>query len=365
MNKRERYSNEIPVSELIGNIVETFRFLLSRWVLILLSAIVFGLLGVFYAWVQKPLYLAELSFVTENDKGSELGMYAGIAAQFGIDIGSGSGGAFEGDNLIELLRSRNLIEKTLLSTTPSTPNVLLIDQYLTNNKIRATSSKDTVLHNVHFEENDNNNTRVEDSILFKVYQGIAKSQLDINRLDKKLNLITITMKDNNETFAKEFVEKLTQNVIQYYTDYKSRKSRQNVEILQKQTDSVRSMLFGSISDVAAINDLNVNPVRQSVKTGSQRKQVDVQANAALYGELLKNLELSKIVLRKETPLIQVIDAPKYPLKIKKLGRLLAGVIFSFVGVSFVVLFLIVKRGFSGILGQLEKGRNTAQLTLKN
>jgi uncharacterized protein involved in exopolysaccharide biosynthesis len=344
---KERSSNEIPVSELLRNLADTLRFLTGKWLLILVTGVLLGLVGVLYAWLQKPDYIAQLTFVTENDKGSELGMYAGIAAQFGIDIGSGSGGAFEGDNLIELLKSRNLVEKTLLSSTPSSRN-LLIERYLKNHDFRLKRLEDGSVPVVHFDENGNN-SRVEDSILYKVYENIVKTQLEIERVDKKLNLISITMKDSDEPFAKEFTEKLSQNVIQYYTDYKSKRSRQNVQVLQKQTDSVRSMLFGNISEVAAMNDLNVNPIRQSVKTGSQRKQIDVQVNGALYGELLKNLELSKIVLRKETPLIQIIDAPKYPLKKKKLGRLLGGFIFSFAGVFLLVIVLIVRRSLSGSL----------------
>src|SRR4051794_39502520 len=121
---KERSSNEIPVSELLGNLADTFRFLTGKWLLILVTGVLLGLAGVLYAWLQKPDYIAQLTFVTENDKGSELGMYAGIAAQFGIDLGSGNGGAFEGDNLIELLKSRNLVEKTLLSSTPSSRALL-------------------------------------------------------------------------------------------------------------------------------------------------------------------------------------------------------------------------------------------------
>jgi hypothetical protein len=295
--------------------------------------------------MQKPVYFGEMTFVTENDKSSEMGLYAGIAAQFGFDISGGGGGAFEGDNLIELLKSRRLVETTLLSSTAEKSNVLLIDRYLDNNRMRVGWSKDPVLKNIHFQQNPLLNSRIEDSILLKVYDQIVKRQLDITRVDKKLNLVSLTMKDGAEDFAKEFIEKLTENAISFYVSYKSKKAQQNVLVLQRQTDSVRNMLFGNISEVAAINDLNVNPIRQSVRIGSQRKQVDVQVNAALYGELLKNLELSKLALRKETPLIQIIDTPQYPLRKKKLGRLLGGVIFSFVGTSLMITFLLIQRWY--------------------
>jgi hypothetical protein len=50
-----------------------------------------------------------------------------------------------------------------------------------------------------------------------------------------------------------------------------------------------------------------------------RKQIDIQTSGIIYGEALKNLALAKVVLQKETPLIQLIDKPVYPLKKGNLG----------------------------------------------
>lgn len=322
----------------------TVAYLLKKWVVLLVAGCIGGVIGITIAWLQKPTYIAEMRFVTEEDEAGALGMYAGIAAQFGIDIGAGGGGAFEGENLIELLKSRTLIEKTLL--TPSTTAKgapLMINLYLENHGIDKQLRKDTALRNVRFESNATNSDRKRDSIIGKVYKQMIKGDLDISKKDKKLNIITLVLRDDNEYFAKRFVELLAANAISYYTNYKSKKSRINVEILQHQTDSVKRILFGNISEVAAINDLNVNPIRQTVRAGSQRKQVDVQANAALYGELVKNLELSKIALRRETPLIQIIDAPKFPLEKKKLGRLLTGMIFAFLAGLITAAILLFKR----------------------
>ncbi|MDD3196201.1 MAG: hypothetical protein PHU68_10455 [Paludibacter sp.] len=43
--------------------------------------------------------------------------------------------------------------------------------------------------------------------------------------------------------------------------------------------------------------------------------------AAVYGEVLKNLETLKLDLARETPLVQIIDTPRYPLKKDKLGKI--------------------------------------------
>src|SRR5690606_34377321 len=94
---------------------------------------------------------------------------------------------------------------------------------------------------------------------------------------------------------------------------------------------------------------NANPAMAMLRVPSQRRQVDVQASAAIYQEVVKNLELSKIALRKETPLIQVIDEPILPLKKEKLGKakglILGGIIAGFL----TVMFLLGKRVYRNIL----------------
>jgi hypothetical protein len=114
------------------------------------------------------------------------------------------------------------------------------------------------------------------------------------------------------------------NVINYYASYKTGRSKANVAIIKHQTDSVRERLYGGISTIADMNDLNINPIRQKSKSGIQIKQSELQVNSVLYAELLKNLEIAELTLKKDTPLIQIVDKPELPLKNKRLGKVLAG-----------------------------------------
>lgn len=117
-NNSEQFDNdEISLKELVLKIKEWYQFLLTKWKLIILAAIIGGLIGFTYAYFQKPTYKAVLTFAMEEEKsgGGGLGGALGLASQFGIDLGSSGGGAFSGANLIELMKSRKLVEKTLLS----------------------------------------------------------------------------------------------------------------------------------------------------------------------------------------------------------------------------------------------------------
>ena len=50
----------------------------------------------------------------------------------------------------------------------------------------------------------------------------------------------------------------------------------------------------------------------------QKALVDVQANGAIYQEIVTQLELAKVTHRNKTPLIQIIDKPTLPLENSRL-----------------------------------------------
>lgn len=337
---------EISFNDIFRSANTWATYLLSKWLVLLISAILFGAAGIFYAWLQKPVYTSELTFVSENESSSAIGGYAGIAAQFGLDL-SNKGSAFEGDNLMQIMHSRRVIEKTLF--TPVLINnteQLLINYWIDVTKMRKGWEKEDKYKDVVFTTATKPYSRIRDSVLKAICEEVGKD-LEIGEVEKKSDVTTVKMKSSDELFAKVFVEKLMTNVISYYTEYKIGKTKQNVSIIQKQTDSVRNLISGNIVDIALSNDLNVNPTRQIVRTGVQRKQVDAQVNGALYTELVKNLELSKITLRKETPLVHIIDTPMLPLEKKKMGRLKGAILFAFAGFFLTVICLVFAKVLAG------------------
>jgi len=68
--------------------------------------------------------------------------------------------------------------------------------------------------------------------------------------------------------------------------------------------------------------------------------VDGQANTAILTELVKQSELAKVTLRKETPLIQILHSPILPLKKEKFGMAKGFMLRNFIAVFFIALGLI-------------------------
>ncbi len=349
MEKQSNVNDEISLREIIQKIGEWKEYILSKWKIILFAGIIGAALGLTYSLIKKPTYTAALTFALEDEKsGGGLGGALGLASSFGFDIGGGGGGMFSGSNLTELFKSRIMIEQTLLSSITVNGKVIsLAEMYIQNNKWRKVWGDNPKFKNIQFLPDRKRKyfTRVHDSILGVIYENLSKTSLSIAQKDKKVSIISMEVASEDELFSLSFCEALARQVSKFYVETKSKKARMNMDILQHQVDSVRAELNGAITGVAVANDntFNLNPALNVRRAPSARKQVDVQANTAILTELVKQSELAKVTLRKETPLIQVIDRPILPLPKERFGKAKGLLIGGFLAGFLTVLGLIVRR----------------------
>jgi uncharacterized protein involved in exopolysaccharide biosynthesis len=187
-------SDEISLKELIEKIKEWVGFLKTKWKLIIAISAIGGMIGFVYASFQKPTYKAVMTFVLDDAQGGG-GMSGamGLASTFGIDLGGGgSGGMFTSSNILELMKSRLVIEKTLLNAVPYSNNgkpetISLAEYYIRTNELRDKWSKKPALANIQFAPTTDrsNYTLQQDSILQTISAAIIKNNLTIAQKDKK------------------------------------------------------------------------------------------------------------------------------------------------------------------------------------
>lgn len=342
--------DEISFKEVVLKIKSWITFLKSKWKIIFLAGFVGGLLGLTFALFEKPSYKAVLTFAMEDDKGSGgggLGSALGLASSFGIDLGgAGGGGAFAASNITELMKSHLLIEKVLLDPILVNGKIIsMADYYIKINELDKKWGKSTLLRNIVFLPNLNryDYTLQQDSILKIIYKEIFENEnVSIYQKDKKVSILTIEVKSNDEIFSKLFSEYLAKETSNFYIETKSKKARINVEVLQRQVDSVKNSLNFAINGVATEVDnvYNMNPALNIKAAPSKKRQIDVQANTAILTNLAVQLELAKITLRKETPLIQLIDHPTLPLEKIKFGKL-KSIIFGTLSSCILFIFYLI------------------------
>ncbi|HVX52047.1 MAG TPA: hypothetical protein VHB48_17950, partial [Chitinophagaceae bacterium] len=235
-------SDEILLSEAITRFRALFRYLFSKWPIIFGIAFSGGVLGITFAWFQTLQYRATLSFSMEDDRSSG-GSLAGLAAQFGLDLGS-SGSAFSGENIMPLLQSNKITEATLLSKVNIRgKQQSLLNYYCDVFDVYKDLSKSNVkeLRDLRFPENQAPSTysRMQDSMLQLIMGGISKTIVKVKKPDTRINLYTITCTSPDETFSFEYCRQLIKQAGDYYIQTKTQRSAQIVNILQQRSDSLR------------------------------------------------------------------------------------------------------------------------------
>lgn len=355
----EQNKNEISVQEMIFKFKGWSRYILSYWKVILVAGILGSVSGIAYAIFTDSEYTAKTTFVLEEDAMGGgmggLGQMAGIAAMVGIDIGGSSNGLFQGENITALYKSRLMLEKTLLTrAVMNGEEQLLIDRYVDITGLRKKWARKSKYAGLKFTQTTGRpETRLADSLMGEVIEDINKKYLSVGKPDKKLNVISVAFTAEDEEFAKVFNKTIVSTVNEFYIQTKTKKSLDNIKVLQHQTDSVKAVMNGAISSAARVVDVtpNLNITRSSQRTAPvQRSQFNAEANKAILTELVKNLELSKMNFLKDKPLIQVIDEPLFPIKNEKPGKI-AMSIFGFVLATILVVFVLI---FKRIFRQLNE-----------
>ncbi len=304
----------IVLGDVIESIKRFFSYLRSQVILIALCAVVGLVLPLIYRALQKPAYAASTTFILE-EKSAGGGGLAGIASQVGLDLGSlGSGSSlFTGDNILDIIKSRVIIEKVLLTPISGNAGKTLADLYLgfsgLGERLPAPVSfailSDSVVAPVH--------SVYQDSVLYVMYEQIAKKNVSVDRLNKKGSIFKIVTVSQNQVFSKNFAERLLKETTTYYVNVKTSSALANVKRLQARGDSLLRVLNAKSYNAASFQILDPNVAFKSMSVPAEVSSRDKSIVFSIYAEVTKNLEMSRIALVSQTPVIQLLDVPKFPL----------------------------------------------------
>jgi hypothetical protein len=326
----------VTITEMWRSSVALFRFLASKWWVLVIAGFLGGITGFLIAYFEKPRYESHLTFALDDGAGGLDGAIS-LAAEFGFNIG-GSKNIFEGDNILSLLTSRRIVERVLLSVDTLNGKPITMADYLTKisrDSTKKSTKKPTLkelrLSKVSFPAGQPRESfsYLQDSVLLNLYKKLVlNGGLAVGKPDKKLNLYEVSVVSPDERFSKVFTDKLIKEATDFYVELKTRKSKSTLQILESRVRDTRGALSGAISSRAGIQDNNLNPAFQEAQASVQEKQVDISAYGAAYGELYKNLELARYQYLKDIPLLQVIDPADYPMKRIKKGKAFTAVLFA-------------------------------------
>jgi uncharacterized protein involved in exopolysaccharide biosynthesis len=328
--------NKITTQSIFAFIKE----LLSKWWLFLIVGALAGLAGVWYASNQKITYKSHLTFALD-DGGNGVNGFMSIASQFGIDVGSGKD-IFSGDNILQIMRSRRMIENALLSvdTFQNKPYTFIEYYFKITNRYKNPKSSD-----VHFPVGVQRGklTYQQDSVLYHTYKNFSESNLTTDIPDRKYSIYAVSVVSPNEKFTKDFTDRIVQQTNNYYTEIRTKKAKETLEVLQQRVAQMKGNLNSSIGSKAQIQDININPAFSEAEVPIEKQQANIEVYGAAYTELFKNLELARFQYLNEIPLMQIIDEANYPMEKIKVGKLKTAIIWAFAAGLLLIFIFWIRR----------------------
>jgi len=252
---------------------------------------------------------------------------------------------FQIDNIQELYRSNNMLKQALLEeVTINGKSQKLVDYFAKAQKLEEKWAKKKV-YLKDFYKDKKQYTRLQDSVLKEAIKLIKKDFLIVGKPNRNTSILNVGFKHKDEVFAKIFNEVLVNKVNSFYYKTQTKKTAFNLNVLQVQTDSVKHLLDLSFLELAEIdqNIPNLNPLAKTAKVPYQKAMANLQANQAIYLEVVKQLELAKVAHRNKTPLIQIIDKPSFPLENNRWTFFNTFIFGVFGGGTLIVLLLSLQR----------------------
>lgn len=284
--------------------------LLKGWKFTLVAAAACSLLALSGLVLVPTKHKAELLIAVEEGESSG---WQNLLAQFGLDVGGlNPGGIFEGESLVKLFTTRYLVERTLLDKmqSPEGDSVLLANYLFPYTEM----AQNEEIAEIRFTSDRSNYTELQDSVLLELKNHVVEDLLDVYKPDKKLSLIQIGVKHEDKYFAQALANVLVKNTLDFFLESITEKARGNLMVLRYQRDSAQKELNNALVANAKASDDVVNPLFQSGQISQYQTLVNLQVANALYVEIAKNLTLAEIGLRKQTPLIKVVERPDFPLE---------------------------------------------------
>jgi hypothetical protein len=332
-------------SHLISKIKTYVAYLRIKLTLIVAITALGALLGVSYVTIKPLKFTARSSFVVEDSKSlGGSGLMGAISGQLGPELLGALGGSnlLSGENIIELAKSRSLLRKTFLTSYDGS-NLSLADRYATSLKLKEDwLDSRKVGISIDFSLNKKKYSRLEDSLLNTLIDRVIKKDIEVYKPDRRLSLFEMNITMRDEQLASLFCKRLLNMTSDLYINAKTKRIKGNISRLQHLADSLQRYANQRVRSTAQsnFNMLDLNPQYYDQEVASTINTREEGLSSMIYGEVLKNLEISKASLLQETPTIQLVDTPETPLP-SNLIEWYEGLLYGLIGGLFGSIFLLV------------------------
>lgn len=165
----------------------------------------------------------------------------------------------------------------------------------------------------------------------------------VTAFDRKTGIITINTKMPDPVVAATVARLSVEYLKEYVTNYRTDKARKQLAFLQKQVNEAKARYQSSEAALASYRDRNGFLVMNSAKITEQRLQSEFMLAQNVYNGLVQQYEQAKIRVEEETPVFQMLEPAKIPLKRSEPKRIAIFIVFTFIGIILSLIKGIVQK----------------------
>lgn len=355
MTEHPNQNQGVSIKDLILKIKEFWFEAWRNWWIIALFILVVLAFQVYQVFTQKAYYPSQLTFmVNEQEGGGGLGAMAGVLGNFGL----GRGGDFNLEKMLELSKSRKIIQNVLLSKG----QMYNREDYYANHLINLYEyheewAEDTTgLNGFLFTNSDPSNfSRAENKALMALHTRVIGNRdrgidpLLNSSVSENTGIMTLKLVSLSEDFSIGFLRAVYENLSDFYVNKTIEKQQHTYDAVKSKADSLKTELSSAEYSLANFLDRNRGLYNKKDQLNQLRLEAKVKYLAAAWATVEEQKEVAEFSLRDRTPVVQVIDLPIAPIKPVKKSLIMAGIISILLGTFLGLLLIIGRRVYKDIM----------------
>ena len=332
------------------NLIEVIRLLITDKKKVGIYSCVAGVIGVLLAFGTPKIYKSTVILAPEESSSSFSGSISSIAAMVGMNMKIGqTGDALYTEIYPDLMESTGFIVGLfpVTVTKNKTGETFSYLEYIQKHQkmgildypsagivmlTEALSSKEPT--GPGHKPNPKHLTKKEDEAAKAIKGNINCS------VDKKTNVITIVVTDQDPQIAATVADSVQVHLQQAITDYRTKKARVDLEYMQKLFIEAEQQYKKARQIYASYCDANSKVALQSVQSKIDDLENDMQLRYNIYQQVVEQLQLAKAKVQERTPAFTIVQEASVPVKHSSRSKIATLIIWMFLGFMLRGIMLI-------------------------
>lgn len=333
------------------DLLVVFAFIKLNWKKIFTWGVGFGLIGAVYSllaqkeFISNSKLLPELSTNSTTKLSGSIGALAGLA---GIDWG----------NMGALDAIRPDLYPSIIQSTP-------FAIYILKQKIYASELAQSVVLENYLRQKEKSwfsnlfgDNQAEQSKLRLDPQNLSQA-IELNKeeellieniytrisasFDRKTSIITVSVKMPDPVVAASVANLTVAYLKNYITDYRTKKAKNDLVFIQKQVFIAKKRFQNAEVTLASFQDKNRFLVLQTAKIQEARLNGEFTTAQSVYNDLNHQYEQAKIKVQESTPVFNVYEPARIPLRKSEPKRLVITALSGIIGCIIATISLLITK----------------------